>query len=144
ELVPEVVRLTRAQGVTAPSVAGSIIPEEDRPKLLEAGVHAVYTPKDFELSRIMAEIVDLAGSQRARSHHAPPGGRAGTGRGGGRRAARRLVAARPHERAVRRAVLPGHRQLAARGLPSRAAPPRRRAARGGRRPPGRAGGPVRP
>src|SRR5690554_3625815 len=59
ELVPEVVRLTRAQGVTAPIVAGGIIPEEDRPKLLEAGVHAVYTPKDFELSRIMAEIVDL-------------------------------------------------------------------------------------
>lgn len=65
ELVPEVVRLTRAQGVTAPIVAGGIIPEEDRPKLLEAGVHAVYTPKDFELSRIMAEIVDLAVSQRA-------------------------------------------------------------------------------
>ncbi|HEX4868098.1 MAG TPA: protein meaA [Acidimicrobiales bacterium] len=60
ELVPEVVRLARELGVTAPVVVGGIIPEEDRPTLLAAGVTAVYTPKDFELSRIMAAIVDLA------------------------------------------------------------------------------------
>ncbi|MET0727598.1 MAG: protein meaA [Acidimicrobiales bacterium] len=60
ELVPEVVRLARALGVTAPVIAGGIIPEEDRPRLLAAGVAAVYTPKDFELTRIMSEIVDLA------------------------------------------------------------------------------------
>jgi (2R)-ethylmalonyl-CoA mutase len=60
ELVPEVVRLVRDRGVTAPVVAGGIIPEEDRPVLLAAGVAAVYTPKDFELSRIMGEVVDLA------------------------------------------------------------------------------------
>jgi (2R)-ethylmalonyl-CoA mutase len=60
ELVPEVVRLVRAGGVQAPVVAGGIIPEEDRRPLLDAGVAAVYTPKDFELVRIMGEIVDLA------------------------------------------------------------------------------------
>ncbi|MFP5254713.1 MAG: protein meaA [Acidimicrobiia bacterium] len=60
ELVPEVVRLARERGVTAPIVAGGIIPEEDRPTLLAAGVEAVYTPKDFELSKIMGEVVDLA------------------------------------------------------------------------------------
>jgi ethylmalonyl-CoA mutase len=64
ELVPEVVRLCRERGVTAPVVAGGIIPEEDRPRLLAADVAAVYTPKDFELSKIMAEIVDLAVARR--------------------------------------------------------------------------------
>jgi (2R)-ethylmalonyl-CoA mutase len=64
ELVPEVVRLLRAEGVTAPVVAGGIIPEDDRPRLLDQGVAAVYTPKDFELSRIMSQIVDLAEAAR--------------------------------------------------------------------------------
>ena len=60
ELVPQVVALARALGVTAPVVVGGIIPEEDRERLLEAGVEAVFTPKDFELTRIMGAIVDLA------------------------------------------------------------------------------------
>jgi (2R)-ethylmalonyl-CoA mutase len=64
ELVPAVVRLVRAGGVDAPIVAGGIIPEKDRRPLLEAGVAAVYTPKDFELVRIMSEIVDLATTHR--------------------------------------------------------------------------------
>jgi (2R)-ethylmalonyl-CoA mutase len=65
ELVPEVVRLARAKGVTAPIIAGGIIPEDDRPRLLAADVAAVYTPKDFELTRIMQEIVDLAVAHRS-------------------------------------------------------------------------------
>ena len=65
ELVPEVVRLARERGVTAPVIAGGIIPEEDRPRLLAGGVAAVYTPKDFELTRIMRDIVDLAVAQRS-------------------------------------------------------------------------------
>ena len=64
ELVPEVVRLCRERGVTAPVIAGGIIPEEDRPRLLAAGVSAVYTPKDFELTKIMSEIVELAVARR--------------------------------------------------------------------------------
>src|SRR3954452_11364226 len=59
ELVPEVVQLLRDAGVTAPVVAGGIIPEDDRAKLLDQGVAAVFTPKDFELARIMGEILDL-------------------------------------------------------------------------------------
>jgi (2R)-ethylmalonyl-CoA mutase len=62
EIVPEVVRLLRAEGVEAPVVAGGIIPEEDRPRLAAAGVAAVYTPKDFELAKIMSEILELAGT----------------------------------------------------------------------------------
>jgi (2R)-ethylmalonyl-CoA mutase len=65
ELVPEVVRLCRERGVTAPVVAGGIIPEGDRPRLLADGVAAVFTPKDFELARIMEQIVDLAVAHRA-------------------------------------------------------------------------------
>ncbi|HEY9555268.1 MAG TPA: cobalamin B12-binding domain-containing protein, partial [Acidimicrobiales bacterium] len=64
ELVPEVVRLARELGVTAPVIAGGIIPEEDRPRLLEGGVDRVYTPKDFELTRIMRDILDLALARR--------------------------------------------------------------------------------
>jgi (2R)-ethylmalonyl-CoA mutase len=64
ELVPDVVRRVREGGVTAPVVAGGILPEDDRPALLDAGVAAVYTPKDFELSKIMTEILDLAIAHR--------------------------------------------------------------------------------
>jgi len=65
ELVPEVVRLLRSEGVTAPVIAGGIIPEDDRPRLLEAGVAAVYTPKDFEIVKIMSEVADLVEAHRA-------------------------------------------------------------------------------
>ena len=66
ELVPDVVELVRDAGVTAPIIVGGIIPEDDRPRLLAADVAAVYTPKDFELGRIMGEIVDLVVAARAR------------------------------------------------------------------------------
>jgi (2R)-ethylmalonyl-CoA mutase len=45
-------------------VVGGIIPEDDRPVLEAAGVAAVYTPKDFELGRIMADVARLAQSHR--------------------------------------------------------------------------------
>jgi (2R)-ethylmalonyl-CoA mutase len=64
ELVPDVVNRLRAEGVTAPVIVGGIIPEEDRPTLLAAGVARVYTPKDFELGRIMADIAELAAQHR--------------------------------------------------------------------------------
>ena len=60
ELVPEVLRLLRQDGVDAPVVVGGIIPPEDVPILEAAGVAAVYTPKDFELSVLMGELADLA------------------------------------------------------------------------------------
>jgi (2R)-ethylmalonyl-CoA mutase len=66
ELVPEVVRLLRDEGVEAPVVVGGIIPEGDRAALLDAGVAAVYTPKDFEVSRLMSDIADLAEAARTR------------------------------------------------------------------------------
>ena len=64
ELVPDVVRLIREAGVEAPVIAGGIIPEADRPRLLAQGVAAVYTPKDFEITKIMSEIADLVAAGR--------------------------------------------------------------------------------
>jgi (2R)-ethylmalonyl-CoA mutase len=59
ELVPEVVRLIREQGLDIPVVAGGIIPPEDARYLEKAGVAGVYTPKDFDINEIMGEIVEL-------------------------------------------------------------------------------------
>ena len=42
-----------------PVVVGGIIPPADERALLEAGVARVYTPKDFEINRIMGDIVEL-------------------------------------------------------------------------------------
>jgi (2R)-ethylmalonyl-CoA mutase len=64
ELIPEVVRLLREEGVEVPVVVGGIIPVADAARLREAGVAGVYTPKDFDVNRIMGEIVELVG-QRA-------------------------------------------------------------------------------
>ena len=71
ELVPETVRLLREQGVEAPVVVGGIIPAADAAALRDAGVARVYTPKDFELNRIMGEIAELVG-ERAESPTAQP------------------------------------------------------------------------
>ncbi|HEV2770040.1 MAG TPA: protein meaA [Solirubrobacteraceae bacterium] len=59
ELIPDVVAGLRDAGVEAPVVVGGIIPRADVEPLREAGVAAVYTPKDFDLGRIMADIVAL-------------------------------------------------------------------------------------
>ncbi|HUO47929.1 MAG TPA: protein meaA [Acidimicrobiales bacterium] len=66
ELVPDVLAQLRAAGVDAPVVVGGIIPPEDAGVLRGEGVAAVYTPKDFDFGRIMAELVDLA--ERHREH----------------------------------------------------------------------------
>jgi (2R)-ethylmalonyl-CoA mutase len=64
ELVPEILRLLRNEGIDAPVVVGGIIPDRDAERLRSEGVAAVFTPKDFQLGRIMAEIVDLATEHR--------------------------------------------------------------------------------
>ena len=63
ELIPETVRLLREHEVDAPVVIGGIIPLADAEKLRAAGVARVYTPKDFDVTRIMGEIVDLVGER---------------------------------------------------------------------------------
>jgi (2R)-ethylmalonyl-CoA mutase len=62
ELIPAVLDALHDAGVTAPVVVGGIIPEQDVAMLEQAGVAAVYTPKDFDITRIMREIVALVGA----------------------------------------------------------------------------------
>jgi (2R)-ethylmalonyl-CoA mutase len=59
ELIPLVLDALRERGVDTPIVVGGIIPEADVQPLRDAGVAAVYTPKDFDLTRIMRDIVAL-------------------------------------------------------------------------------------
>ncbi|MEM6962772.1 MAG: protein meaA [Myxococcota bacterium] len=59
-VVPEILRLLREAGrPDLPVVVGGIIPDRDAARLREAGVAAVYTPKDFALSSIMEALVSL-------------------------------------------------------------------------------------
>jgi (2R)-ethylmalonyl-CoA mutase len=66
ELVRTILAGLRAEGVDAPVVVGGIIPEEDHPLLRAEGVAAIFTPKDFELARIVDALVDLVVTHRAR------------------------------------------------------------------------------
>ena len=59
ELIPSVIAELEEAGANVPVVVGGIIPPADEAALLEGGVARVYTPKDFEVSRIMGDIVDL-------------------------------------------------------------------------------------
>jgi (2R)-ethylmalonyl-CoA mutase len=59
-LIRDVMHRLRAAGLGhIPVVAGGIIPAEDVHVLKQLGVTAVYTPKDFELNRIMGDLVGL-------------------------------------------------------------------------------------
>jgi (2R)-ethylmalonyl-CoA mutase len=59
QLIPAVIGALREAGVDAPVIVGGIIPEQDVQPLREAGVAAVYTPKDFDITQIMRDIVAL-------------------------------------------------------------------------------------
>lgn len=66
ELVPAVLRELEQVGVDSPVVVGGIIPDDDQAWLRERGVAAVYTPKDYDVTRIMRDIADLAADHRGR------------------------------------------------------------------------------
>ncbi len=85
ELIPAVLEALAAAGIgDVPVVVGGIIPEADARALREAGVAAVYTPKDWDLNSMMRDIVGLV-SERERNDTGPArparvseaGGRAG-------------------------------------------------------------------
>jgi 2-oxoisovalerate dehydrogenase E1 component len=63
-LVPDTLARIRSEGVDAPVVVGGIIPTEDRAELLAGGVAAVYTPADYKLGDIIADLADLALAHR--------------------------------------------------------------------------------
>ncbi len=58
-LVADLLTRLNAEHLTIPVIVGGIIPEADATTLRGMGVAAVYTPKDFELNRIMFDIVAL-------------------------------------------------------------------------------------
>ncbi|MEQ9258455.1 MAG: protein meaA [Roseovarius sp.] len=63
-LVEDLIGRMREAGLgDVPVIVGGIIPEDDARRLKEMGVARVYTPKDFELNTIMADIVTLADPQ---------------------------------------------------------------------------------
>ncbi|MFV2033739.1 MAG: methylmalonyl-CoA mutase family protein, partial [Halocynthiibacter sp.] len=60
-LVKEVLQKMRAAGLgDIPVVVGGIIPVKDAARLRKLGIARIYTPKDFELNRMMEDIVELA------------------------------------------------------------------------------------
>ena len=63
-LVPEVLDRLKTEGLDTPVVVGGIIPEDDRESLRAKGIAAVYTPKDFDISRIMNDIAHIAAARR--------------------------------------------------------------------------------
>jgi ethylmalonyl-CoA mutase len=64
ELIPSVLDALRAAGAgDIPVVVGGIIPESDEAVLRDAGVAAVYTPKDWDLNRMIADIIALVGER---------------------------------------------------------------------------------
>jgi (2R)-ethylmalonyl-CoA mutase len=65
-LVMDVLDGLRKEGMNeVPVVVGGIIPDEDAAVLRKAGVKRVYTPKDFDLARIMNEVVDVVAESAA-------------------------------------------------------------------------------
>jgi (2R)-ethylmalonyl-CoA mutase len=63
-LVREVMDRMRAEGLDdVPVVVGGIIPDSDAAEMRAWGVARVYTPKDFELNKIMADIVALVAQE---------------------------------------------------------------------------------
>lgn len=64
DLVQEVVRLMRAEGLSdVPLIVGGIIPPADALALRQMGVVGVYTPKDFKITGIMADVVKLVAAK---------------------------------------------------------------------------------
>jgi (2R)-ethylmalonyl-CoA mutase len=64
ELIPAVLMALREAGIEGvPVVVGGIIPEADAAWLREAGVAAVYTPKDWDLNRMMRDIIELVAAR---------------------------------------------------------------------------------
>jgi (2R)-ethylmalonyl-CoA mutase len=65
-LVPEVLQGLKAEGLgDVPVVVGGIIPEDDAEQLRQTGVARVYTPKDFEMVKILSDMVDVAEAAQA-------------------------------------------------------------------------------
>jgi (2R)-ethylmalonyl-CoA mutase len=60
QVVPQVLDGLRAAGLDdVPVILGGIIPEQDARTLTEAGIAAVFTPKDYDLADVMSRVLDV-------------------------------------------------------------------------------------
>ncbi len=60
-LLEDVMGRLEAEGLRdIPLFVGGIIPEDDHAKIGEMGVSAIYTPKDFDMNKIMLEILQMS------------------------------------------------------------------------------------
>jgi (2R)-ethylmalonyl-CoA mutase len=67
-LVGEILERLRASGLgDVPVILGGIIPAEDAERLKAMGVARVYTPKDYDIGRIMSEIVEIVAAADSRA-----------------------------------------------------------------------------
>ncbi len=64
-LVTDILELMKKESLDIPVILGGIIPEGDRDNLRRQGIAAVYTPKDFDIARIMNEIAHLVAERRS-------------------------------------------------------------------------------
>jgi len=64
-LIPQVLEGLRAEGHEVPVVAGGIIPPADAARLREQGVAAVFTPKDYGLTEVLADVAELVAERTA-------------------------------------------------------------------------------
>jgi (2R)-ethylmalonyl-CoA mutase len=72
ELIPSVLQALAEAGVeNVPVIVGGIIPEADAAALRQAGVAAVYTPKDWDLNGMMRDIVSLVAERNGADTAAP-------------------------------------------------------------------------
>jgi (2R)-ethylmalonyl-CoA mutase len=70
-LVADVLARLKEAGIDVPVVVGGIIPPQDADLLRKAGVAEIYTPKDFELNRIMSDLCRIAENGSAGSRFTP-------------------------------------------------------------------------
>jgi len=60
QVVPQVLEGLRAAGLEdVPVILGGIIPDQDAKTLTDAGIAAVFTPKDYDLTEVMARVLDV-------------------------------------------------------------------------------------
>ena len=60
-------RTWRRWASTCRSCSAGSFPEEDRQRLIDLGIAAIYTPKDFQIAKIMRDVAELAVRHRGES-----------------------------------------------------------------------------
>ena len=66
-LVRDVMNRMRSEGLEVPVIVGGIIPPEDENTLKQCGVAAVYTPKNYEMNRILSDIVRVVDASASKA-----------------------------------------------------------------------------